>query len=115
MTGTDPSQYKLLSIVHDNQMYSSMNEFLDAWTEGLLVKQSPQTSAWASRAIRGESRDLDDRAGPRMVQFDGPRYRVDREEQYVTWMGWAFYIGFERDMGVHLWDMCVFSSVHCDF
>jgi hypothetical protein len=39
------------------------------------------------------------------VQFDGPRYRADLEEQYVTWMGWSFYLGFEHDMGLNLWDI----------
>jgi primary-amine oxidase len=48
---------------------------------------------------------LDERAGPRQVSFNGPRYRVDKDNQWLTWMGWAFYLSFARDMGMSLWDV----------
>ena len=107
MTGLDPSKYRLLAIVHNRKMYDSVDSFKEAWKRGELVRSlpDPEGGAWATRAIKGQTRDLDDRPGPRTVQFGGPRYRLDEDEQYVTWMGWSFYIGFERDMGVHLWDM----------
>ena len=83
---------------------------MEVWKNGTLKPEpTADLSDWASRSIKGQRRDLDDRAGPRSVAFDGPRYRVDREQGYVTWMGWTFYTSFERDMGLHLWDMCVFS------
>ncbi len=86
-------------------MYHTLEELREAWSNGTLKRQLPESSDWATRSIKGERRDLDDRAGPRTVQFDGPRYRFDEKEGYVTWMGWAFYTSFERDMGLHLWDM----------
>jgi primary-amine oxidase len=33
------------------------------------------------------------------------RYRVDRERQYISWLGWGLYLGFNRDMGLNLWDI----------
>ena len=105
MSGTDPSKYSILSIVHDGQLYRTPQDLVDAWSEGRLAKSLPTSPTWATRALTGKTRDLDDRAGPRSVHFDGARYRLDPEEQYVTWMGWSFYLGFERDMGVHLWNM----------
>jgi primary-amine oxidase len=104
-TGTDPTKYKVLRILHDGKTYNTMDEVKAAWRNGTLKRASPEPSDWSSRAIKGKRRDLDDRAGPRRVMFDGPRYRLDREEQYITWMGWALYLSFERDMGLHLWDM----------
>ena len=105
MSGTDPSKYSVLGAVHNGQMYHSLDDLVAAWKEGKLTRSPPTSPDWATRAINGKRRDLDDRAGPRTVQFDGARYRIDEKEQYITWMGWAFYLGFERDMGVHLWDM----------
>jgi primary-amine oxidase len=32
------------------------------------------------------------------MQFDGPRYRADLEERYITWMGWSFYLGYECEV-----------------
>lgn len=111
MTGTDKSQYKILAFVHDRKIYTTVDELREAWLYGTMKRTPVAPYDWATRSIKGERRDLDDRAGPRMVQFDGPRYRLDTEEQYVSWMGWAFYLSFERDMGVHLWDMCVDPSL----
>jgi len=50
-------------------------------------------------------RDLDHLPGPRSVSFAGLRFRVDRATQYVSWMGWGMYLGFDRDMGLSMWDI----------
>ncbi|WVW86168.1 hypothetical protein I302_108209 [Kwoniella bestiolae CBS 10118] len=106
MTGTDPSQYKLLSIVHNRKVYNSTESLFTAWKAGELVRPPPaEMSNWATRLPTGKARDLDDRAGPRTVQFDGGRYRVDRKEGWISWMGWEFFTSFERDMGLHLWNI----------
>ena len=107
MTVTDSSQYKILALVHDRKYYSTVEEFKAAWRNGVMKKSIDEPYDWATRTMKGNKRDLDDREGPRTVQFDGARYRLDEKENYVTWMGWAFYLSFERDMGVHLWDMYV--------
>jgi primary-amine oxidase len=105
MTGTDHGEYKILAYVHDRKLYHTSEELRVAWERGELKRSMPEPYDWATRSIQGNRRDLDDRAGPRTVQFDGARYRLDEEEQYISWMGWAFYTSFERDMGLHLWDM----------
>ena len=46
----------------------------------------------------GVRRDLDHIAGPRSVSFDGLRFRIQEEKKHVSWMGWSFYLGFDRDM-----------------
>ncbi len=51
------------------------------------------------------ARDLDHLPGPRQVSFAGLRFRVDADLQYVSWMGWGMYLGFDRDMGLSLWDL----------
>ena len=105
MTGTDPDLYHIIKLVHNQHIYYSVHDLLEAWKQGKLKRSKQDLSPWASRQVRGKGRDLDDRAGPRGVQFDGPRFRVDEKEDWVSWMGWSFYLSFERDMGLHLWDM----------
>ncbi|WWC69058.1 uncharacterized protein I206_102994 [Kwoniella pini CBS 10737] len=111
MSGTDSSRWHVIKMVYNGQVFSSPHEFRDAWESGKLKRSKKplldDTSGWATRTRmnRGGNRDLDDRAGPRSVSFDGLRFRVDREEQYITWMGFSFYLGFERDMGLNLWDI----------
>lgn len=60
---------------------------------------------WTTRVRTGYQRDLDYLPGPRTVSFAGLRFRVDRASQYVSWMGWGLYLGFDRDMGMSLWDV----------
>ncbi|EJU01891.1 amine oxidase catalytic domain-containing protein [Dacryopinax primogenitus] len=101
MDGTDSSKWKLLKVVYNHQIFNSNEEFVAAFHNGTLKRlPSPDknTPSWSSRQRRGPAPDLDDRAGPRSVSFNGLRYRVDRENQYITWMGWSMYLGFDRDM-----------------
>lgn len=105
MTGTDVSKFRVLRLMHNNVVYDTIEAFLAAWQRGECVRALPDPSDWSSRAVRGKVRDLDDRAGPRRVLVDGARFRVDREQDYITWMDWSFYLSFERDMGLHLWNM----------
>lgn len=106
MSGTDESLHHIMVFVHDGKMYRGEAELRAAWKNGELRRVKHwDSSDWATRAIKGKTRDLDDRAGPRTVQSDGARYRADVEEGYVNWMGWSFYTSFYRDMGLHLWDI----------
>lgn len=78
-------------MVYNNQTFSSPEEFRSAWQSGNLKRSKKpllaDASGWATRnrMNKGSQRDLDDRAGPRSVSFDGLRFRVDQEEQYITW------------------------------
>ncbi|KAH6891557.1 copper amine oxidase [Coprinopsis sp. MPI-PUGE-AT-0042] len=56
-----------------------------------------------NRRIQAPTRDLDDLPGPRQGSFAGKRFRVHEQQRRITWMGWSFYTGFDRDMGVNLW------------
>ncbi|KAF8176144.1 amine oxidase catalytic domain-containing protein [Mycena galopus ATCC 62051] len=110
-TSMDPTEWYLLRMVYNRQVFATTEDFLAAYLNGTLKRSSrPDTpegdeKSWAGRQRRGLKRDLDERAGPRQVSFNGPRYRVDKDNQWVTWMGWSFYLSFARDMGMSLWDV----------
>ncbi|KAK8847701.1 hypothetical protein IAR55_005560 [Kwoniella newhampshirensis] len=111
LSGTDTSKWHMVRLVYNGQIFSSTDDFKQAWSNGTLMRSKKPvidpTDGWTtrSRVGKGQKRDLDERAGPRSVSFDGLRFRVDQEEQYITWMGFSFYLGFERDMGLNLWDI----------
>ncbi|KIJ20486.1 hypothetical protein PAXINDRAFT_7722 [Paxillus involutus ATCC 200175] len=110
-SGTDPSQWKQLKIVYNHQVFDTTESFLEALHNGTLKRSTlPPTQedldlSWSTRKRVGQQRDLDHLPGPRSVSFAGLRFRVDRELQYVSWMGWGLYLGFDRDMGLSLWDI----------
>ncbi|KAJ7683677.1 amine oxidase catalytic domain-containing protein [Mycena rosella] len=111
VTSYDPTEWHLIRMVYNRQMFVTVDEFLEAFQNGTLKRSthpdfpSADEDTWASRERKGAPRDLDDRAGPRQVSFNGPRYRVDKDNQWVSWMGWSFYLSFARDMGMSLWDV----------
>ncbi|KAG9317752.1 copper amine oxidase [Chiua virens] len=109
VSGTDSSQWKQLKIVYNHQIFDTTESFLEALHNGSLKRApSPVQDAdfsWSTRKRTGPQRDLDHLPGPRSVNFAGLRFRVDYERQYVSWMGWGLYLGFDRDMGLSLWDI----------
>lgn len=94
-------------------MFNSTEAFLDAYHDGTLKRlphrpdQDPKQGEWSTRKRPSltAQRDLDHLPGPRSVSFGGLRFRVDRALQYVSWMGWGMYLGFDKDMGLSLWDL----------
>lgn len=129
MSGTDSSQWKILKVnlpkqkkastkvtqlslqlVYHNQSFPTIQSFFEAFNNGTLIRHTEQSSpatdySWTQRKRIGPERDLDHLPGPRSVSFAGLRFRVDRERQYVSWMGWGMYLGFGWDMGLSLWDV----------
>ncbi|KZV97864.1 amine oxidase catalytic domain-containing protein [Exidia glandulosa HHB12029] len=106
-SGTDPSLWKTTKLVYNRQVFSSTADFVQAFDNGTLeIEHIPDIDpAWTTRVRKGDPRDLDDKAGPRAVSFAGHRFRVDTDQRYVSWMGWDFYLGFDRDMGLSLWNI----------
>lgn len=83
---------------------------MEAFRNGTLKRVPPVTKqeedlSWSTRERIGALRDLDNLPGPRSVSFAGLRFRIDYDLQYVSWMGWGLYLGFDRDMGLNLWDI----------
>lgn len=87
-------------IVYNHQVFNSKEEFLEAFDKKELNISSypPIDPNWAARYRKGPLRDLGQLAGPRTIPFSGLRFRVDAEQQFISWMGWEFYLGFDRDM-----------------
>ncbi|KAG8785118.1 hypothetical protein FRC12_017963 [Ceratobasidium sp. 428] len=107
-SGTDTSQWSLRKIVYNNQIFTSAAAFTDAYNSGTLqrgVKPDLQNHEWSTRKKIGEARALDDRAAPRSVLFEGSRIKADKKQQYIEWMGWSLYLGFNRDTGLTLWNI----------
>ncbi|KZV64877.1 amine oxidase catalytic domain-containing protein [Peniophora sp. CONT] len=112
ISGTDPSQWKILKVVYNRQIYASIPEFMEAFHNGTLKRLPPRPEhddpSWSTRkppSMAKKERDLDWLPGPRSVSFAGLRFRVDFATQYISWMGWGMYFGFDRDMGLSLWDI----------
>lgn len=99
--------------MYNHQVFDTIDEFMTAFRNGTLKRlpdrpdQDPAAGDWSTRKRPQPfaPRDLDNLPGPRSISFAGLRFRVDRATQYISWMGWGMYLGFDRDMGLSLWDL----------
>jgi primary-amine oxidase len=46
-----------------------------------------------------------EKPAPTMIQPGGARYQLNREEQYVSWMGFTFYWAFSQATGITLYNI----------
>lgn len=106
VTGRDPSHWKLEGWLYNNIFYETTEKFRAAyWSQG-FVKNAPNVEGdWATTDQQGPILPFDTAFAPTQIAPEGSRYAVDKEQKYVEWMDFSFYIGFTRDAGMALYDI----------
>ncbi|KAG7193608.1 uncharacterized protein KQ657_000681 [Scheffersomyces spartinae] len=109
VTGRDVSDFSVVQWVYNNVAYNTTEEFYEAWKSEEFVKlpQAPQEQEWTNpgRAEGAETRPLDEKTSPIVVEPEGRRWQFSEEDRYFTWMDWSFYISYSRDGGVLFFDV----------
>ncbi|RMZ11590.1 hypothetical protein D0860_03316 [Hortaea werneckii] len=106
VTGRDPSKWKLEGWLYNDIFYPTTEAFRTAYWSGNFTKLGANVEGdWARTDQDGPVLPMDDQSPPVAVTPAGARYSVDREEQYVEWMGFSFYLSFSRDTGLSLFDI----------
>lgn len=106
-SGTDASLYKLRMIVFNNKVYTSVEQFREAFEAGDVKGRPhvPTDDSFLRKDRKGPARELEDRMAPTMIEPDGKRYKVDEENKYIEYLGWKFYTRFDRDVGIQFYDI----------
>ncbi|EPE06668.1 copper amine oxidase [Ophiostoma piceae UAMH 11346] len=106
VTGRDPSQWSLEGWLYNDIFYNTTEEFRAAYYSPGFVKLGANVEGdWVRTDRTGPDEKFDERYPPTMIQPAGARYAVDKSENYVEWMGFSFYISFNRDTGMALHDI----------
>ncbi|KAK7191070.1 hypothetical protein DPSP01_007759 [Paraphaeosphaeria sporulosa] len=107
ITGTDASQWRSMKVVYNLEVYDSVQAFYSAWKAGNVTKTSPPATniEFLYKNKTGSTRELEDRMAPTVLSLDGNRFKVDKEEQYIEYLGWTFYMRFDYDVGVQFYDI----------
>ena len=109
VSGTDASKYFLRGFVTNSRYFTTATELRAAFEAGELKNEFPQTrdQGWALMDLNEEMgvRDLDHRLAPQSLEIGGKRYKMDKKEGYVEFMGWSFYMSFSRVLGVMFYDI----------
>ncbi|KAL6160555.1 hypothetical protein ACJQWK_02314 [Exserohilum turcicum] len=108
-TGTDPSLYSLKGFVTNEKFYPSIEALRAAFEAGEIAMEYDQTmdADWAMVDYKPELgvRDLEERLAPSTLEIGGKRYKLDKENRYVEYMGWSFYMSFSRTLGIRFYDI----------
>ena len=108
-TGTDITKYSLRGFVTNTRFFPTSASLREAFDAGELKNPFPQTrdNSWAVLDHKPEMgvRDLEDRLSPQSLEVGGKRYKLDREQNYVEFMGWSFYMSFTRVLGLQFYDI----------
>lgn len=105
-TGRDPENWKIMAWLYNRKIYTSTDEFRSAWqSPGFEKLPVNYDGDWTT--IEDFSTEVPDRdkPAPLMVHPGNPRYQIDREAQYISWMGFTFYWSFSQSSGVTLFDV----------
>ncbi|KAL1954010.1 hypothetical protein VTO42DRAFT_1831 [Malbranchea cinnamomea] len=109
VTGTDPSTYFLKGFVIKEQFYPTVEDLRSAFEAGELYMEFDQTKdgSWALLDYHPEldPREFEERPAPTVLELGGKRYKLDREQQYVEYMGWSFYLSYSQTLGVMFFDI----------
>jgi primary-amine oxidase len=107
ISGTDPSLWKALKVVYNLQLYSSVQAFYQTWKSGLITKTPPPTTntEFLLKNKTGQTRELEDRLAPTILSPEGNRFKIDRNNRYVEYLGWTFYTRFDYEVGIQFYDI----------
>ncbi|KAI9729144.1 MAG: hypothetical protein M1834_007051 [Cirrosporium novae-zelandiae] len=106
VTGRDPSKWKLEGWLYNDIFYNTTREFREAYYFKGFEKLPANTEGkWGSTDQQGSIPPLDQLYPPTMIAPAGSRYSVDKEEKYIKWMDFEFYLGYTRDTGMHLYNI----------
>ncbi|VUC20205.1 unnamed protein product [Clonostachys rosea] len=106
IAGTDPSLYHLRKLVYNLKVYETVEEFRSEWESGKMVKTpAPAKDAnFLRKDRRGTIRELEDRLAPTVLTLD-KRYKIDKENHYIEYLGWKFYMRYDKDVGIQFYDI----------
>ena len=106
-TGRNSKEWRVLHWFYNNFLYNSTESFRSAWaTPGFEVTPRNLDGPWTS--IENPS-DQETWSQPPLEPVSksspGHTYRLNRERQFVSWMGFEFYMAFSAVTGVTLYDV----------
>ena len=92
--------------LYNGILYPDIHAFREAWSSPNFTKTSRNLDgAWT------DTEDFDSRhygrskPPPISIQPYGPRYQIDRTQDYISWMGFSFYLATSPSTALSLFDI----------
>ncbi|KUJ06762.1 copper amine oxidase [Mollisia scopiformis] len=102
----DTANWKTLQWYYNNKLYANEAEFRKAVASPGFKKSGLNLDGHWADLEDFEAAPLGrDMPSPTMVQPHGARYRIDEKENFISWMGFDFYLSTSSDTGVSVHDI----------
>lgn len=106
MTGRDSSKWTLNGWLYNGIFYETTKAFRKAYySKGFQKNGANVDGTWARTDKNGPALALDSRYPASLVAPAGNRFFVQRQQKFVRWQDFEFYIAFTRDTGMRLFDI----------
>ena len=102
----NPDNWTTSEWFYDGILYDDIKAFRTAWSSPNFTKVSANLDgSWTdTEDFHAQPRGRRLRP-PLSIQPHGPRYQLDREQQYISWMGFTFYLATSPSTAVSLFDI----------
>lgn len=105
-TSNDMSKWSAGEFYYNGKLYSDEKHFRAALQrpnfDHALVNEDGPWTATEDFDSQPEGREL---PPPVSIQPYGPRYKLDREQQYISWFGFTFYLSTAQATGLTIFDI----------
>ena len=106
VSSPDPELWSTSEWFYNGIMYPNLSTFRKAWESGNLTKSSLNLDGlWTDTEDFASMPAGRSKAPPLSIQPYGPRYQLDHEQSYVSWMGFSFYIATSASRALSLHDI----------
>ena len=100
------ANWSVLQWYYNGILYESTQAFREAWKSPDFEKTPPNLDGdWTLADPTTDGPPARKKPGPVMIQPSGPRYDIDHDEKYISWMGYEFYLSSSQVTGVTLHDI----------
>lgn len=104
----DPENWTVEKVWYNGQYFDSVDELAERYDTGDLLKlrlpEHNQQDLYSTYIPRGHSNTPTDVHGPKLVEPQGRRYRV--EGNFVEYAGWSFAYRVRSSAGLQIFDLC---------
>lgn len=105
-TSVDVSKWEVQQYYYNGILYEDEHAFRAAMTGPDFQRTPPNLDGpWTATEDHDSQPDGRELPPPVSIQPFGPRYKLDKEEQFISWFGFEFYITTAQSTGVSLFDI----------
>ncbi|XP_066538654.1 amiloride-sensitive amine oxidase [copper-containing] [Hoplias malabaricus] len=103
----DPEKWTVEKVWYNGQYFDSLDELVEKYELGTISKvklpEHDEQDLYSTFIPRGRSNTQTNIHGPKLVEPQGPRYRVDGN--FVEYAGWSFAFRVRSSAGLQIFDL----------